>query len=140
MNTPRPTQSPRYPLPTIQSPNESPTDLSPSSMSPSMTRLTPTGPRALSRSDIPTKKEYQSPVPDLDEKVQQHFTQTNCQLSKLKSEYKELDAKDAEVQKRKRAALAEWTYLDRESKREGAKVEMTEKLLEATVNGTLYVA
>jgi hypothetical protein len=45
-----------------------------------------------------------------------------------------------EVQKRKRAALAEWTLLDRESKREGVKVEMTEKLLEATVNGALYVS
>lgn len=44
------------------------------------------------------------------------------------------------MQKRKRAAIAEWTYLDRESKRESVKVEMIEKVLEATVNGTLYVA
>jgi hypothetical protein len=44
------------------------------------------------------------------------------------------------VQKRKRAALAEWTYLSRETERESAKVEMTEKLLETTVNGPLYVA
>jgi hypothetical protein len=58
----------------------------------------------------------------------------------LKSDHEKLEAKDSEIQKRKRAALAEWTLLDRESKREGAKVEMTEKLLEATVNGTLFVS
>jgi hypothetical protein len=51
-----------------------------------------------------------------------------------------LEAKDWEIQKRKRAALTEWTYLDRESKREAVKVEMAEKLLEATVNGTVFVA
>ena len=45
-----------------------------------------------------------------------------------------------EIQKRKRAALAEWTLLERESKREGAKVEMTEKLLEAIVSGTLFAS
>jgi hypothetical protein len=50
-----------------------------------------------------------------------------------------LEAKDWEIQKRKRAALAEWTFLDRESKREAVKVEMAEKLLEATVNGTVFV-
>jgi hypothetical protein len=50
-----------------------------------------------------------------------------------------LEAKDAEIQKRKRLALAQWTFLDRESKREAAKVEMAEKLLETTVNGTLFV-
>jgi len=43
-----------------------------------------------------------------------------------------------ENQKRKRGALAEWALLDRESKRETAKVEMVEKLLEATVSGTLF--
>jgi hypothetical protein len=56
----------------------------------------------------------------------------------LKSEHDKLEAKDAEVQKRKRAAMTEWVYLERESKREAAKVEMTDKLLEATVGGTVF--
>jgi hypothetical protein len=60
-------------------------------------------------------------------------------LAKLKTEHEKLESKDAEIQKRKRAALAEWTFLDRESKRETAKVEMTEKLLQATINGTTFV-
>jgi len=51
-----------------------------------------------------------------------------------------LEANDTENQKRKRNALAEWTLLDRESKRESAKVEMVEKFLEATVGGTLFAA
>jgi len=57
----------------------------------------------------------------------------------LRSEHEKLESKDAEIQKRKRAAMAEWVYLERESKREAAKVEMTEKLLEATVGGTFLV-
>ena len=65
---------------------------------------------------------------------------TKLKRSKLKAKYEELESKDLEIQKRKRAALAEWTLLERESRREGAKVEMTEKLLEATVNGTLFVS
>jgi hypothetical protein len=65
---------------------------------------------------------------------------TDLQLAKLKAEHERLEAKDAEIQKRKRAALAEWALLDRESKREAIKVEMAEKLLDATVNGTLFVA
>jgi len=51
-----------------------------------------------------------------------------------------LEAKDKEIQKKKRAALAEWTYLEREGKREAAKVEMVETLLEATVNGTSFAS
>lgn len=57
----------------------------------------------------------------------------------MRSEHEKLESKDGEIQKRKRAAMAEWVYLERESKREGAKVEMTEKLLEATVGGTFLV-
>ena len=49
-----------------------------------------------------------------------------------------MEARDAEAQKRKRAALAEWVLLERESKREGVKVDMTEKVLEATVGGTVF--
>ena len=37
-------------------------------------------------------------------------------------------------------ALAEWTYLDRETKREAAKIEMAEKLSEAAVSGIAYIA
>jgi len=77
--------------------------------------------------DAPAKKEYISPVPELDD-----------QLSKLKSEHEKLGAKDTENQKRKRGAFAEWALLDRESKRETEKVKMVEKLLEATVSGTLF--
>jgi len=61
-------------------------------------------------------------------------------MAKLKAEHEKLEAKDKEIQKRKRAALAEWTYLERESKREAAKVEMVETLLEATVNGTSFAS
>ena len=61
-------------------------------------------------------------------------------MSKLKAEHEKLEAKDREIQKRKRGALAEWTYLERESRREAAKVEMTETLLEATVNGTSFAS
>jgi hypothetical protein len=94
------------------------------SMSPTLHRI-PTGPRALgSQSLTPAKKEFISPVAEQDE-----------QLAKLKADHEKLEAKDQEMQRRKRAALAEWTILDRESKREATKVEMTEKLLEATVTG-----
>lgn len=130
--------SPRQSYP--QSPAVSPHD--PPSTSPTFHRSSiPTGPRALARySDTQIKKEYISPVADLEEQVCRFVASADPKRSKLKSDYEKLESKDLEVQKRKRAALAEWTLLDRESKREGAKVEMTEKLLEATASGSLFVS
>ena len=132
--------SPRQPFPTT-SPAVSPRD--PATASATFHRTTiPTGPRGFVRPhDVPVKKEYISPVPELDEQVHPSLVFIlTLQRKKLKSDHEKLEAKDLEIQKRKRAALAEWTLLERESKREGAKVEMTEKLLDATVSGTLFVS
>jgi hypothetical protein len=63
--------SPHTPYSQRQSPIQSPNERPPST-SPTLNRPIPTGPRALvpvRQLEIPVKKEYISPVPDLDEKV-----------------------------------------------------------------------
>lgn len=67
MNPPH-RNSPRPPFQsTAQSPGHSPHNQVP--LSPTLHRV-PTGPRALGRlPDLPAKKEYISPVPELDEQV-----------------------------------------------------------------------
>lgn len=61
-------------------------------------------------------------------------SESTDRLARLKSEQQKLEDENRVVQEKKRRGLAVWERVDREAAREGYKVELAEKGLEAVID------